>query len=136
MPRPNRLSCPTSTKFFDVPGVPPPGPTLTSAGRAVTLPPGATAPSAPAAAPSRAVEVTKETSARRHLMIATSPCRTARPPHAKPAPPCRKAGQPRQGGDTGPHQRSLRSGGRAQCPDAVLPCQRDAGERRYVDTPE
>src|SRR6266542_1584658 len=86
MPRPNRLSCPTRGKFFDVPGVPPPGPTVTLAGLAVVPPAGAAAPNAPAAAPAMATQVAKETAAFRYFMIATSLCRTGRL-HAKPARP-------------------------------------------------
>src|SRR6266487_6314809 len=92
MPRPNRLSCPTRVKFFDVPGVPPPGPTVTLAGLAVVPPAGAAAPNAPTAAPAMATQVAKETAAFRYFMIATSLCRTGRL-HAKPPRPGRKAGR-------------------------------------------
>src|SRR6266702_5694434 len=50
IPRLNSGSCPTSWKFSDVPGVPPPGPTVTPSGCPVTAPRwGTTPPNAPAA---------------------------------------------------------------------------------------
>src|SRR6266567_9109535 len=71
MPRPNSGSCPTSTKFFDVPGVPPPGPAVTPSGCAA-IPPGALTALAAGAA-SRPAEATRETSTGRNLIIVTSP---------------------------------------------------------------
>src|SRR5947199_5494005 len=96
MPRPNRLSCPTSTKFFDVPGVPPPGPTVTLPGGAVTPPGAPGAPDAPAAGTaSRLTEATRETNAGRYLIIVTSSCRGGRfHPYGKPAQPYRKGQKP------------------------------------------
>src|SRR5262249_13640961 len=79
IPRPNSGSCPTTTKFFDVPGVPPPGPTVTPSGCALPPPRALAAPAAGIA--SRLTEAAMHTSAGRNLMIITSPGPGLQSPH-------------------------------------------------------
>src|SRR5262245_27284053 len=79
IPRPNSGSCPTTAKFFDVPGVPPPGPTVTPSGCALPPPRALTAPAAGIA--SRLTEAAMHTRAGRNFMIVTSPGRGLHSPH-------------------------------------------------------
>src|SRR6266568_6898232 len=76
IPRLNSGSCPTSWKFSDVPGVPPPGPTVTPS-RCGTAPLDA---AAAGAAVSSARETSKDSAAGRRLIVRTSLYRTS--PHA------------------------------------------------------